>query len=54
MSSFVISQEISVKDIGFDEIPSKAFHPINGYQKNLQILSLWQDFTKIGNHAFSK
>ena len=53
LSSFVNIETIFVKDFGFNEIPSNAFRPINGYQKNLRDLGIYQSFTKMGSHAFS-
>ena len=53
LSSFVNVEFIYLNDIGFNEIPSKAFRPLNGYQNNLKTLLLDQDLTKIGSYAFS-
>ena len=53
LSNFVNIEFILLSDIGLNEIPSKAFRPINGYQKSLKILRLYQDISKIGSNAFS-
>ena len=53
LSSFPKMDSIYLEDIGFKEIPSKAFRPINGYQNKLRILYIMEDITKIGNHSFS-
>ena len=53
LSSFKNIEVMEVFRNGFHEIPSKAFLPINGYQEKLKNLSLGQDFTKMGNKAFS-
>ena len=53
LSSFVNIEFIFLQDIGVNEIPSNAFRPINGYQKNLRGLNFWNSIHKIGSHAFS-
>ena len=52
LSSFVNIESIYLSDIGFTEIPSKAFRPLIGYQNNLKNLTFFQEITKIGSHAF--
>ena len=53
LSNFGNIEFIKLSDIGFNEILSNAFRPINGYQKYLRNLTLNLDVTKIGSHAFS-
>ena len=53
LSSFLNIKNIFINGIGFKEIPSNAFRPINGYQKNLRVLEILMHITKIGSHAFS-
>ena len=53
LSSFVNIERIEIPFIGLNEIPSKAFRPINGYQERLKFLLLGQGFTIIGKNSFS-
>ena len=52
LSSFVNIEFIYLNEKGLNEIPSKAFQPINGYQERLKHLFLGY-FVEIGKIAFS-
>ena len=53
LSRFLNVQYIEILYNGITEIPSNAFQPILGYQKNLTKVKLSGGFTKIGSRAFS-
>ena len=52
----ILSSFVNIEDIWlskFNEIPSNAFRPINGYQNNLRQIRIDNSITKIGSHVFS-
>ena len=53
MSRFVNIKEITIRGNNIREIPSNAFHPINGYQNKLNSLTIVDNgIRKLGNNAF--
>ena len=51
-SSFPMIEDISLSFNNITEIPSNAFKPINGYQKNLKRLLFGDSFKRIGTSPF--
>ena len=52
MSKFILVETIYFLFNGIKEIPSNAFQPKNGYQRNLRNLYIDGNITKIGSKAF--